>query len=139
MVIGVEFRNGSGKFEPHPHPAGLNDCYLLESTALDIMAAIMDPTGEYADDPLCWPLKASAEDVTVLPPHVVSVNELDFHRDEGIAYHHKLVEAGVDSALRLMPGLCHGPDLMSPAQMPDEYAAAVSVYADPAARVAPTA
>lgn len=59
-----------------------------------------------------------------------------FHRDEGIAYHRKLVEAGVDSTLRFMPGLCHGADPMSPAQMPDEYAAAVSVYA---ARVAPTA
>jgi acetyl esterase/lipase len=219
VVIGVEFRNGAGEFGPHPHPAGLNDCYdalmwvhqnctvlgvshlivggdsgggnlalavalkakreetiamirgvvsfipailgeyggtvaerrermqsmaendgyLLESTALDIMAAIIDPTGAHADDPLCWPLKAAREDVTGLPPHVISVNELDFHRDEGIAYHHKLIEAGVDSTLRFKPGLCHGADLMSPRQMPDEYAAAVSVYADLATRVAPIA
>jgi acetyl esterase len=116
-----------------------NDGYLLESSGLDIMAAIMDPTDGHVNDALRRPLKASTEDVAGLPPHVISVNELDFHRDEGIAYHRKLTEAGVDSTLRFQPGLCHGADLMSPAQMPDEYAAAVSVYADLAARVAPTA
>lgn len=63
-------------------PIAENDGCLPESTALHIMAAITDPTGEYANDPLCWPLKAF-------------------------------------------------PD--------DEYAAAVSVYADRATRVAPTA
>ena len=26
VVVGVEFRNASGKHGPHPFPAGLNDC-----------------------------------------------------------------------------------------------------------------
>ena len=64
------------------------------------------------------------------------INVLDFHRDERIAYHHKLIEAGADSTLRFMPGPCHGADLMSPTQMPDKYAAAVRAYADLAARIA---
>ena len=32
-----------------------------------------------------------------MPPHVVSVNELDPVRDEGLAYYRKLLHAGVDA------------------------------------------
>jgi len=35
VVVGVEFRNGGGKHEPHPFPAGLTDC----TSALQWMGA----------------------------------------------------------------------------------------------------
>jgi hypothetical protein len=40
-----------------------NGC-LLENTALDIMAAIMESMGEHVNDPLCRPLKVSTDDMT---------------------------------------------------------------------------
>ena len=41
VVIGVEFRNGSGKLGNHPFPAGLNDC----ASALDWTAANREALG----------------------------------------------------------------------------------------------
>ena len=39
-------------------------------------------------DPLAWPSFAEAEDVKGLPPVVISVNECDPLRDEGINFYH---------------------------------------------------
>ena len=44
-------------------------------------------------DPLAWPGFATKEDVTGLPPTVISVNECDPLRDEGIAFY-RLVALG---------------------------------------------
>ena len=43
-------------------------------------------------------------------PHVVSVNELDALRDEGLVYHRRLREAGVSSRARVVIGTNHAAD-----------------------------
>jgi acetyl esterase len=98
-----------------------NDGYLTTSAALDILAAVYDPADAHATDPLCWPYHAGTEDVRGLPPHIISVNELDPLRDEGVAYHETLVRAGVQATLRMVPAVCHGGDLMFRAAMPEMY------------------
>ncbi len=72
-----------------------NDGYFLSSEMMAPLAKIYDPSGAHTTNPLAWPYHATVEDLEGLPPHVVSVNELDPLRDEGLAYFHKLLVAGV--------------------------------------------
>jgi acetyl esterase/lipase len=50
-------------------------------------------------------------DVTGLPPVVVSVNECDPLRDEGIAFYQLLLSAGVSARCRQVMGTMHGTEI----------------------------
>jgi acetyl esterase/lipase len=100
-----------------------NDGYFLDTTGMACFAALYDPSGEHATDPLAWPYHATIDELAGLPPHVISVNELDPLRDEGIAYHRKLCAAGVRSVCRTINGTSHASDAMFRAAIPDVYAA----------------
>ncbi len=202
VVVGVEFRNGSGKLGNHPFPAGLNDCtaalqwtsanraalgitkivvsgesgggnlslatalkakqdghldlidgvyaqcpyvsnaygsgdpnlpslvendgYFLSCNMMGPLAHIYDPGGEHARNPLAWPYHADVRDLDGLPPHVISVNELDPLRDEGLAYLRKLLAAGVPTTGRMVAGTCHAGDLLFRKYMPEVFAASVA-------------
>jgi len=201
VVVGVEFRNASGKHGVHPFPAGLNDCaaaldwvvankarlgigkliisgesgggnltlattlkasregrigaidgvyalcpyisgayasrpaelaslyendgYFLDCAGMSVMAKVYDPGGENTENPLAWPYHATPADLAGLPPHVISVNQLDPLRDEGLAYWRKLVEAGVSATARTVNGTCHAGDLIFGKAMPETIAATV--------------
>lgn len=108
----------------HPREPALvsmfeNDGYFLNCEAMGTMASLYDPTGEHARDPLCWPYHATESELEGLPPHVISVNELDPLRDEGLAFYRKLLRANVSAVSRTVNGTCHAGDLMFPAHMPD--------------------
>ena len=202
IVVGVEFRNGSGKLGNHPFPAGLNDCasalqwthdnrdalgisaivvsgesgggnlalatalkakqdgkldqidgiyaqcpyisnayasgdpdlpslvendgYFLSCQMMGPIARIYDPAGENDTNPLAWPYHAPSADLEGLPPHVISVNQLDPLRDEGLAYFAKLLSAGVPAVSRTVNGTCHAGDLLFRLAMPDVFAASVA-------------
>lgn len=113
--------------QPPPELASLqeNDRYWLNRELFPVLAEIYDPEAAHAGEATCWPASATVSDVVGLPPHLVSVNELDPLRDEGLAYHRLLLRAGVSSLGRINPGLCHVGELLFPAAMPDVYAAAV--------------
>ncbi len=64
-----------------------------------------------ARDPLAWPAFASEEDVRGLPPVVISVNECDPLRDEGIAFYRLLLRAGVPARCIQLMGTIHGSDV----------------------------
>jgi acetyl esterase len=98
-----------------------NDGYLMSCEAMHVFASVYDPEGEHGTDPLCWPYHATVDELAGLPPHLISVNELDVLRDEGLAYYQKLRRAGVQAELRTVPGACHAADMMFPAHMPDAY------------------
>jgi acetyl esterase/lipase len=112
---------------PSPELVSLfeNDGYFLSCTMMAPLAKLYDPTGEHAADPLAWPLHASVDDLAGLPPHVISVNELDPLRDEGLAFFRKLLAAGVTATGRTVNGTCHAGDLIFGAVMPDVYAATI--------------
>ena len=66
-----------------------------------------------AKNPLAWPSFASEDDVRGLVPTVISVNECDPLRDEGIEFYRLLQRAGVQTRCRLLLGTIHGTDIMS--------------------------
>jgi acetyl esterase len=71
-----------------------------------------------ARNPLAWPAFAQREDVAGLPPVVISVNECDPLRDEGIAFYRLLLQSGVSARCRQVMGTCHGLEIL-PAVCPD--------------------
>jgi acetyl esterase len=152
VVVGVEFRNSSGKLGPHPYPAGLNDCasatrwvaanrwleaadelpslrecdgYFIGRDGLAVMGSIYDPTGAHSRDATCFAGVAADEELAGLPPHVISVNELDPLRDEGLQYYRRLVHAGVPTVGRVVAGTCHGGDMLMAGVMPEVFEASM--------------
>ena len=87
-----------------------NDGYFLNVKDMAVMATAYD--GVDSKNPLAWPLFASTEDLTGLPPHVISVNELDPLRDEGLLYYKKLLIAGVDASSITINGTVHAGDMI---------------------------
>ncbi len=70
-----------------------NDGYFLSCQLLALFGSVYDPGGENATDATCWAGVATDAELTGLPPHVISVNELDPLRDEGLVYYRRLLRA----------------------------------------------
>jgi acetyl esterase len=66
-----------------------------------------------ARDPRAWPSFATVEDVADFPPTVISVNECDPLRDEGIEFYRLLLRAGVIARCRQVMGTTHGAELFA--------------------------
>jgi acetyl esterase/lipase len=84
-----------------------------------------------ARNPLAWPGFASEDDVRGLVPTVISVNECDPLRDEGIAFYRLLLRAGVNARCRQIMGTIHGTEIF-PMACPDvsrEGAAMIAQFA----------
>jgi acetyl esterase len=64
-------------------------------------------------DPLAWPSFASEADVKGLPPTIISVNECDPLRDEGVNFYRLLLRAGVPARCRQVMGTVHGAEIFS--------------------------
>ena len=64
-------------------------------------------------NPLAWPAFATEDDVSGLPPVVISVNECDPLRDEGIEFYHLLIRAGVAARCRQVMGTIHGTEIFA--------------------------
>ena len=64
-----------------------------------------------AQDPEAWPLFAAEEHVQGFPPTVISVNECDPLRDEGVEFYRLLLRAGQQARCRQVMGTIHGGDV----------------------------
>ncbi|KZX54919.1 esterase [Halioglobus sp. HI00S01] len=64
-------------------------------------------------NPLAWPAFAMEDDVKGLPPTVISVNECDPLRDEGIEFYRLLLRAGVSARCLQTMGTIHGTEIFA--------------------------
>lgn len=71
-----------------------------------------------ARDPLAWPAFATDAELQGLPPVVISVNECDPLRDEGIVFYRRLLAAGNAAKCRQVMGTIHGTEVF-PIACPD--------------------
>jgi acetyl esterase/lipase len=88
-----------------------NDGFFTETSMCTLTAHYYTPTKEGKVDPLAWPYTASLADLEGLPPHVITVAELDMLRDEGIAYARKLRHAGVEVVCTTNVGAVHAAEM----------------------------
>ena len=70
------------------------------------------------ENPLAWPGFASEDDVRGMVPTIISVNECDPLRDEGIGFYRLLLRAGVSARCRQVMGTIHGTEIF-PIACPD--------------------
>ena len=55
--------------------------YFIGCQQCAVLASVYDPEFAHSDGPICWPGVATDEDLSGMPPHAISVNELDPLRD----------------------------------------------------------
>ena len=82
-------------------------------------------------NPLAWPGLAQESDVKGLPPTMISVNECDPLRDEGVNFYRLLLRAGVQASCRQVMGTTHGAEIV-PSVAPDiarETAVSIAAFA----------
>ncbi|WP_228389188.1 alpha/beta hydrolase fold domain-containing protein [Cumulibacter manganitolerans] len=97
-----------------------NNGYFLRTDMMALLVAAYDPQGANRTEPTAWPWYASSEDLAGFPPTVISVNQLDPLRDEGLSFLQKLWAAGVSARGRIVPGTTHAADLLvAPASAPE--------------------
>ena len=102
-----------------------NDGYTISCEMMAPLVKVYDPDGSNSGNPLTWPLQATIDDLKGLPPHAISVNELDPLRDEGLAYYRKLVAAGVSATARTINGTTHAADQGMADAIPEVFRASV--------------
>jgi acetyl esterase len=78
-------------------------------------------------NPLAWPAFAAAEDVKGFPPTVISVNECDPLRDEGIGFYRLLMHNGVRARCRQVMGTIHGTEIFPTCCPEISYSTAVDI------------
>ncbi|KAM3422892.1 hypothetical protein BST61_g374 [Cercospora zeina] len=82
-------------------------------------------SGADAENPLAWPYFATIESCKGLPPHILTMDELDPLRDEGMAYYRKLLAAGVEVHAQVNLGLVHGSSLVFRQLLPEVHNKAI--------------
>eukprot|EP00041_Stephanoeca_diplocostata_P026860 m.731664 g.731664 ORF g.731664 m.731664 type:complete len:111 (-) comp23061_c0_seq2:7-339(-) len=68
------------------------------------------PTLDGQNDSLAWPSNATTADLEGLKPFVISVNECDPLRDEGVEFYRKLQAARVTATGKIVLGTIHAGD-----------------------------
>lgn len=117
---------------PHPDLVSLteNEGYFIGPSMMTLMATLYDPAGEHTTNPLAWPYYAGPEDLAGLPPHVVTTDELDPLRDEGLMYLRALRRAGVSASGHTFNGVGHAGEQIAAAAVPDLFHRALRDVAD---------
>lgn len=93
-----------------------NDTYFLRGDMLGVMASLYD--GINSTNPIAWPYHADNSMLEGLPPHTITVNELDPLRDEGLAFSKRLEDVGVSVNAKIIKGTVHAAENIFPLEIP---------------------
>ncbi len=97
-----------------------NDGYILNfKSTIPSCRAYTETGSPESKDGFAWPYHCTDEQLKLLPKTVITVNELDPLRDEGIALAARLRELGVGGYTTSLIGTTHGAETMFAAQLPD--------------------
>jgi acetyl esterase len=100
---------GSWPFEESPSSVENNGILLdLHSNYASMAYGIEEFDKQ---NPLAWPSFAKGDDVRGLPPTIISVNECDPLRDEGINFYRLLLRQGVQARCRQVMGTAHATEV----------------------------
>ncbi|MAT49697.1 MAG: esterase [Porticoccaceae bacterium] len=98
----------AGKWPMARHPSSIENNGILLDLHNNQGAMAYGIEAFEKGNPLAWPGFAREEDVRGLAPTVISVNECDPLRDEGIEFYRLLLRAGVAARCRQVMGTIHG-------------------------------
>lgn len=109
------------------HPGAKQLVSLVENDGYFINVASMAQWGRVyteqntpeATDGFAWPFHATDEQLKTLPATVISVNDLDPLRDEGLVFSQRLRSVGVGGHTVTLAGTTHAADLMFCNAIPD--------------------
>jgi acetyl esterase/lipase len=105
------------------------DGVLVPASIMICCALPYARTPEDLVNPTAWPFHATAEHLKGFPPTVLAVNACDPLRDEGIAFGHRLIEAGVETAMVNIPGSPHASDALGQGFQSDYTLRAIASFA----------
>ena len=90
---------------------------------LGVMASIYD--GIKSTNPIAWPYHADNSILEGLPPHAITVNELDPLRDEGLVFSNRLKNVGVSVNTKIIKGTVHAAENIFPLEIPEIHNQAI--------------
>ena len=128
MYAQCPFIAGPAKYRARSHLSMTeNDGYGISCGAAGLTGTVYvaEGSGFSETDSLAWPGYATVEELRGLPPHCISVNELDPFRDEGLEHYRKLVAAGVRVYARTVNGSIHAGDGLMCAWCPEATTATI--------------
>ena len=70
-------------------------------------------------DGLAWPIHATDEQLRLLPKTIISLNELDMLRDEGIELAERISKLGNEGHFNVVKGTCHAAEISLPKDAPE--------------------
>ena len=108
----------AGQWPQEAHPSTYENEGIFISIGNNRIAHAYGINELHARNPLAWPSFANAADVKGFPQTVISVNECDPLRDEGISFYRMLLNAGVPARCRQVMGTVHATEVF-PACAPD--------------------
>jgi len=116
---------------PHPDcPSSIENNGILLDLHKDVGRVVYGIEEFERGNPLAWPGFATEDDVRGLVPTMISVNECDPLRDEGVNFYRLLLRASVPAQCRQVMGTIHGTEIF-PMTSPDvsrETAASIANF-----------
>lgn len=104
-----------------------NDGYAVDVAGLHLTSRLYTEVGTPdARDGLAWPYHASDDQLKQLPKTVISVNELDPLRDEGLALAGRIKKLGVGGYSRVVKGATHAAEVSYQNEVKDIAAATLN-------------
>jgi acetyl esterase len=107
--------DGVTQSEKYPSTLELNGYFASVGFLQAVVSNVCkeDEQDEWSQNALLWPIHATEEDLSGMPPTRTIVMQLDMIRDMGLAFHYKLHEADVDCTFSLVSGGVHEQQLFA--------------------------